>query len=585
MTFADPNKLFLIWLLPVLALVCWHGARRRRGILGTYAQPQLLKGLVPAALALRRRLRTVLVLAAVGLLITAMAGPQYGYHWKKVERRGVDLIIALDCSRSMLSQDIQPSRLARAKREIYDLLTMLEDDRVGLVAFSGTAFLQCPLTVDYNALHLFLNVLTPDYLPMGGTDLNAAVTTALDAFDPKSAADKAIILITDGENTGSQDPLEAARKAKEAGVRIFAIGIGSEEGVPVPKTEGGFQKDKDGKIILSRLDEHALSRMVLATDGAYTRSVAGDMDLESIYRDQIRGKMDTAVIESGRKQVWTQRFQWPLAAAVMLLFACLWIPAARALPAAALVLALLLPAPAVQAGDLQRGYKAYGRGEYHEALDFFAKGQLDNPEDPAVLYNMGNTYYKLGDYKAASQHYSQALKKAGPALKPELHYNLGNSAYRQGNLPEAVKQYETALGMAPDDQQAKENLAFVKQKLKQQKQQSGQNDQKKNSQGRNQQQGGGSGQQDQGNQQQNQANRSQSGNQPKPEPQKPRQADDKEKNQDKPEQAGKKNEPKKENQQAASPQPAEPNMLNRLKDEPGRALIPNYRSPSVEKDW
>ncbi|MEJ2653853.1 MAG: VWA domain-containing protein, partial [Acidihalobacter sp.] len=174
--------------------------------------------------------------------------------WQKIERRGVDIVIALDCSRSMLATDIQPDRLSRAKREIYDLLAMLEGDRVGLVAFSGTAFLQCPLTIDYQAFNLFLEVLTPDYLPVGGTDLAAALRTAQGAFDPKAASEKAVILITDGENTGPDDPLQAARDAQKAGIKLFCIGVGSNDGVPVPAAEGGFKKDAAGRIVMSHLD-------------------------------------------------------------------------------------------------------------------------------------------------------------------------------------------------------------------------------------------------------------------------------------------------------------------------------------------
>ena len=326
MSFQNPHMLFLVWVIPGLALAYWYGRRRRGKILEAFALRQGLARIIPQGLDRRRRWRAVLVLTACTLLVTAMAGPRYGFHWQEIERKGVDIVIALDCSRSMLASDIQPTRLDRAKRKIYDLLAMLQGDRVGLVAFSGTAFLQCPLTIDYTAFYLFLDVLTPDYLPLGGSDLAAAVNVSQQAFDPQSKADRAIILITDGENTGTGDPMKAAAAAQASGIKLFCIGVGSNDGVPIPALDGGFKKDARGQIVLSRLDEPLLTRMATGTGGAYVRSVAGDMDLEAVYIDQIRAQMDETTVESSRKKVWADRYQWPLTFAVMLLICSRWVP-------------------------------------------------------------------------------------------------------------------------------------------------------------------------------------------------------------------------------------------------------------------
>ena len=304
MKFARIDMLFLIWVLPVLLGLYLYGWRRRRRILNTFASARALDAITPAGLSSRRRRGAVLVLSASLLAIVAMTGPQYGFHWQKIERRGIDIIIALDCSRSMLASDIQPTRLDRAKREIFDLLNMLEGDRVGLVAFSGTAFLQCPLTIDYQAFNIFLDVLKPGYLPVGGSDLAAAIRTCRNAFDPETTTEKAIILITDGENTGPDDPLQAVQEIQKAGIKLFCIGVGSGDGVPIPARNGGFEKDGSGRIVMSRLDEPLLTRMALATGGSYVRSVAGDMDLDTIYHNQIRAHMNTAALKEGRRQVW-----------------------------------------------------------------------------------------------------------------------------------------------------------------------------------------------------------------------------------------------------------------------------------------
>ncbi|MBI5062620.1 MAG: VWA domain-containing protein [Desulfatitalea sp.] len=592
MNFARVGMLFLFWGVPFLLLAYLYGWRKRRLILERFADRRALMGLVPPGIDGRRRLRAILVLAAALLLVLALAGPQYGYQWQTVTRHGVDLIIALDCSRSMLAQDIQPTRLARAKREIVDLLAMLQGDRVGLVAFSGTAFLQCPLTIDYSAFDLFLNVLTPDYLPLGGTDLTAAVQSSLAAFNPQSTADKAIIVITDGEQTGRGDPEAAAQEAQKAGVKLFCIGVGSAEGVPVPMGGGGFQKDARGQIVMSRLDEALLTRMAVATGGTYVRSVAGDLDLETIYREHIRGEMAGVTEEGGRRQVWADRYQWPLGLAILLLMAALALPGAKAsttLAALALVL-LTIPAP-LQAGPLQEGYEAYQKGEYDQAVEKFLRGQLDDPDNPQVLYNLGSAYYKKGEYAAARNQYSQALSQADATLKSQLLYNLGNSAFRQGALEEAVKNYKAALQLAPEDSQAKENLAFAEEQLKQQQEQKQQQQQDQQEQKE---------QQQPEQQRQKQESSDSSGQSPQEKEEQPSAGPPPPHRtpagQPTPSEAARQpDEGARAEQSASQPQageekkrPAQPaaeQMLNRLKDEPGRALMPRYDKRPVEKDW
>lgn len=597
MKFLRIDMLFLIWVVPVLALAYFYGGRKRNRILKRFARKRTRKLVVPPGLETRRRWRASLVLLSVLFLVAALAGPLYGFKWRKIEQRGIDMIIALDCSRSMLATDIQPTRLDRAKREIYDLLSMLEGDRIGLAAFSGTAFLQCPLTLDYHAFYLFLDVLTPDYLPVGGTDLAAAVRTATDGFDPQSSAEKAIILITDGENTGPQDPMEAVREARESGITVFCIGVGSEQGVPVPAAEGGFAKDDNDQIVLSRLDEALLSRMATTTGGTYVRSVAGDMDLDTIYRDHIRAKMEQTLVEGGRKQVWANRFQWPLALAVLLLMAAYWIPAAKATRLTSIVLLLIIiPPVAAEAGPAREGYKAYQQGQYDQALKQFIDGQLKNPDNPELLYNIGNAYYKNSDFAAAEDHYRQSLQAADPELKPKLLYNLGNSAYRQGKLQEAVENYQAALDLTPDDTQARENLNFVQKQLEQQQQQKQQQQQSGQDQSRNQNQPSPDNGNQSGGQQQNQAQAPQGQQQgdQQPPPQSGSQADHQKEDQGGQQDQGEEEREEQQAQAAGEPErradrqqtpSAADQALRRLKDEPGRALMPNYRKRRVEKDW
>ncbi len=471
MTFFRTEMLFFIWAVPMVFLVIVYGMRRRRDIMRRFSSDHGLEAIVSDRVDGRRWIKGSLLMAAVLFSVLALAGPKYGYRWQEIHQRGVDLIIALDCSRSMTATDIQPNRLERAKREVFDLLAMLQGDRVGLVAFAGTAFLQCPLTLDYDAFDLFIGALSPDYLPVGGTDISAALETALEGFDSKSASDKAVILITDGEHTGTGDPLATAEKLKANEIKLFSIGVGGAEGVPIPEPDGGFKKDPADRIVLSRLDETTLIKMAGVTGGTYVRSVAGDMDLDAIYTTEIRGKMDAETLTSGRKQVWEDRFQWPLALAVICLVAELMLPVTRkAVITALLAGIMLLPVQPARANDTRDGIAAYEQGNFDRALKHFTDAQLKAPDKPENLYNVAGAYYKTGHFDAAVDHFEQVLETDDIQLKHDALYNLGNAEFRRGDAEAAISHYEAALAIDPDDRLSRENLSFVKKVLEQQQQ-------------------------------------------------------------------------------------------------------------------
>ena len=479
MTFFNTEMLFFIWAVPVLLLVIGYGMRRRREIMNRFASTHGLAVIAPDTVGGRRWIKGSLLMGTLLFTAVALAGPKYGYRWQEIHRQGVDIIIALDCSRSMTVADIQPTRLERAKREVFDLLAMLKGDRVGLVAFAGTAFLQCPLTLDYDAFNLFLNALSPDYLPVGGSDITGALETTLNSFDPKSTSDKAVILITDGENTSDGNPVKAAEMLKEKEIKLFCIGVGGSDGVPIPEPTGGFKKDRSGRIILSRLDENTLKKMAVVTGGTYVRSVAGDMDLDAIYTDEIRKKMELETLSSGRKQVWENRFQWPLALALLCLVAELMLPVIRKGLVLSLLAALvLLPLPSAEANDSREGIAAYEKGDFQQALKHFTDAQLNDPERPEMLYNVANSYYKTGNFEAAAEHYKQVLETDDAQLKQKALYNLGNAEFRRGDTDAAIGNYEAALSMDSEDRLAKENLEFVKKVLERRQQQASGDDRK-----------------------------------------------------------------------------------------------------------
>jgi Ca-activated chloride channel family protein len=610
MKFANIQMLFLIWAVPLLFLIFFYGMKRRQKILSRFSSARGLKSIVLGASPNRRWIKAALILCSLCFISLALSGPQYGYKWQEIERKGIDIIIAIDCSRSMLATDIKPTRLDRAKREVYDLLTMLQGDRAGLVAFAGTAFLQCPLTIDYQAFNLFLNSLSPDFLPLGGTDISGALLTALDGFDRKVNSEKAVILITDGENTGDEDPIEAAEEAKKADVKVFCIGVGSGEGVPIPDEQGSFKKDTSGSIILTKLDEDTLKKMAVITGGTYVRSVAGDMDLDAIYTKEIRGKMEAATLESGRKQIWEDRYQWLLAFAIIALIAELFLPSAKRTASVLGLLFLMIVNPPAYAGPAQEGFEAYKNGDYENALKLFIGAQLDDPDNPHILYNIGNAYYKTGEFDLAAKNFEQVLKTEDNSLKQKTFYNLGNANYKKGNLEDAIKNYEAALELDRNDSQAKQNLEFVKKVMAQKK------EEQKNQQGENKKDGD-SEEKDQPGDEKNQSGdqedeKDKSGDQKEGEKEEQSAKKDDKDGKDQPAQNyGKEMD---ENQQKEKPAPGEENkegeenaglaksdpsqdsenpedkkqaerMLNRLKDQPGKAMIPFYGKQKVEKDW
>ena len=317
-----PGLLWLLWLVPLLAIGGIVLSRQRQAHIRQLVEPETARRLLLGVQPGRRRSKAVLLLIAVTLLLISLAGLKIGFAWEEVRRQGVDIVVAIDVSDSMLVRDAEAvgelNRLERAKREVSDLLELLEGDRLGLVAFAGTAFLECPLTLDYGAAAIFLDSIAPDLIPVKGTALGEAIDAATQAFDPESTTGKAIILMTDGEDHQGE-ALAAAMRASEAGVRIFPIGIGRDEGAPIPDGRGGFRRDRSGDIILSRLDERALQKIALDTGGRYVRSVTGDVDLEQVYLQGIKATLEDQELGSSRQQRWKERFQWLVGAAMALL--------------------------------------------------------------------------------------------------------------------------------------------------------------------------------------------------------------------------------------------------------------------------
>lgn len=310
----------LLWLTALLPLLLLTGLmiRRRTKLLSRMAEQGLWSTLLPRHSAKRQRLKNVVRVLALGLAIVALSRPQWGFKWEEVKQRGLSIIVALDTSKSMLAQDIKPNRLQQAKWGVRDLLNELRGDRIGLVAFAGDAFLQCPATIDYAAFVMMLDDIYAGIVPVGGTDIFQALETSIESFEKaeESQADKVIILISDGEgHTG--DPLALLPKLKKEGIRIFAIGVGTKKGELI-QTSDGFVKDKAGNVVKSSLNEGMLERLAFETGGFYVRSAPGDFGLERVYQQGI-AELQREEREARMSKSWVERFQWFIAAALLLL--------------------------------------------------------------------------------------------------------------------------------------------------------------------------------------------------------------------------------------------------------------------------
>ncbi len=310
MRFGEPLYFYLLLLIPLLIGFFIWAEKKRKALSAKFVDASLLPRLVSPGVLKQRRTKAKLLIWSLVFFVIALAQPRWGFQWEDLKQKGVDIIIALDVSTSMRATDIKPSRLERAKHKVADLLSMLRGDRVGLVAFAGTSFLHCPLTLDYQAAEMFLNALDTDLVPLQGTALGHAIETSLQAFSTTERKSKAILLITDGEDHEGT-VLKAIQRAKKEGVKIFVIGIGRDEGVPVPDPNGGgFKRNPSGEIVLSKINEPLLEKIAVETGGAYVRSVLGNTDMQSIYLDQIQQSIEKKELKSSRRKRWTERFQW-----------------------------------------------------------------------------------------------------------------------------------------------------------------------------------------------------------------------------------------------------------------------------------
>ncbi|MBU0945417.1 MAG: VWA domain-containing protein [Proteobacteria bacterium] len=506
-TFAEPlwigvGVVFLVGLI----LLYREMQHRRKKELERFAASHLLTKLCKNVSSERRTVKKVLVIAAIGCCFLALARPQYGFKWVEVKRKGIDILFAVDTSKSMLAEDIRPNRLRRAKFAIMDFVSQLEGDRVGLLPFAGSAFCMCPLTIDYDAFESTLEALDTTIIPKGGTDLAAAITEAV-AVLSNEANHKILVFITDGENLEG-DALGAARAAAEKGMTIYTVGVGTREGELIPLTRNGktgFVKE-DGKFITSQLDETMLTQIAEATGGLYRPLGANGEGLQDIYKEKLSLVPKEELAEK-RHKVALERFVWPLGAAIVFLglefivsgrksrraFGISFIKTAgrRRKKAAALLLLLFL-FPTGQRAEASKGEDAYREGDYLTASQFYDERLKESPDDARLHFNYGTAAYKNNMFEEAVQAFNQALKSDDLALQQEAYYNRGNALFQRGNetrqtdpqhtmemWQQAVDSFDGALQLDSVNDDARYNLELVKRQLEELKKQQEEEDKNK----------------------------------------------------------------------------------------------------------
>lgn len=322
MRFAHPEYLHVLWFIPAFLIFFLWVSKLRQRDLERFGESHLVDNLSRTVSRRRQRMKMVLLLLALVFLGLAVARPQIGTHAVPVKAEGIDLIFALDTSASMLAEDIKPNRLERAKHEIAALMNKLRGDRVGIVIFAGTSFIQCPLTFDYSAAKLFLDAVDTNSISVPGTAIENAIFTSIKAFENSPAeTSKVIILLTDGEGHVG-DPMKAAEEAEKRGIKVYTIGIGSQKGEPIPmrNEQGdlvGYKKDRDGNVVMTKLDQLTLEKISVLTDGQFYRVSSGGIELEKIYGEISR--MEKTLRDTRLVMHYEEQYQYFVGIALLLI--------------------------------------------------------------------------------------------------------------------------------------------------------------------------------------------------------------------------------------------------------------------------
>ena len=494
--FADPIYLYLLVLIPVLALIRFLTYRNQKKRLRKFGDPKLLRELMPDVSRFRPVVKFWILLGALSLLIVMLARPQLGTKISNEQRVGIETIIAMDISNSMLAEDIVPSRLQRSKMMVENLVDHFTNDKIGLIVFAGDAFVQLPITSDYVSAKMFLSSIDPSMMATQGTDIARAIDMATHSFTQEEGIGKAIIVITDGEDHEG-GALEAAKAAKDAGMRVYVLGVGSPKGSPIPiPGTGDYMKDNTGNTVMSGLNEEMCRQVAQAGGGAYIH-----VENNSAAQDQLDNELDKLAKKETTSTVYSEfdeQFQAVAILALLLIIFEICIfdrrnPLLKRLSlfgskkkAAATVALLFVALTASAQADrhyIREGNKQFRVGDYAKAEVSYRKAVEKNPKNPQAAYNLGNALMAQKKDSAAVQQFEQSAKmETNPLRKSAAYHNMGVICQTHKMYGEAIEAYKNALRNNPNDDETRYNLVLCKHLKKKQDDKQKQNQQNKDDQ-------------------------------------------------------------------------------------------------------
>ncbi|MBO7457761.1 MAG: VWA domain-containing protein, partial [Paludibacteraceae bacterium] len=479
----------VLWLLPlvgVFVVAYWIYTRHKRRQLAEFGDPELMETLMPNASRVRPTVKFSIVMVALTLLIFAAARPQFGQSERTEKRQGIEAIVALDISNSMLAEDVAPNRLDRAKQMLSKLMDNMVNDKVGLVVFAGDAFVQLPITCDYVSAKMFLNSIKPELIKTQGTAIGQALSTSIRCFGEQSDASRAIILITDGENH-EDDAVAVAKRAKEEGIHVLVVGIGKPEGSPIPMPgTNNFRKDREGNVVVSRLNEDMCREIAQAGGGIYVRCDNTNTATKAIQKEL--DKLGTQEIETQVYTDYNEQFQSFALIALLLLVIDYFIfnrknkmitrldifgdSTRRHVITTLLILCSLSTFAQREAGDVRRGNKDYRKQNYTEAEVDYRRGLEKNKDSYEVHFNLGDALFKQDKYADAQTEFETAAKMLDKKSDKERYakamHNIGNCNFAQQQYDKAVAAYQESLRCNPKDNDTRYNLVKAMEMLQQQ---------------------------------------------------------------------------------------------------------------------
>ncbi len=489
--FEDPIYLYLLAVIPLLLFVRWMMVRQQKKRLRQFGDPELVRQLMPDVSRFRPLVKFGLLISALALLIVMLARPQMGTKISHEKRTGIETIICMDISNSMLAEDVTPSRLDRAKMMVENLVDHFSDDKIGLIVFAGDAFVQLPITSDYVSAKMFLSSIDPSMIATQGTDIAAAIKMASHSFTQQQGVGKAIIVITDGEDHEG-GALEAAKEAKERGMNTYVLGIGSPDGAPIPTGNGDYMKDNTGQTVMTGLNEMMCRELADAGSGAYihVENNSNAQDLLDNELDKLAKKEISSTIYSD----FDEQFQAVgiLALLLLIIEVCILeiknpllknISLFRRTKKVATVVLLLLVAVGAQAQSdrqlIRQGNKQFRMGNTSDAEISYRKSVEKNLRNPQANYNLGNALMaQRKDSLATSQFETAAKLETNPLRRAQAYHNMGVICQQHKMFKEAIEAYKEALRNNPTDDQTRYNLELCKRQMKQQNNQDDQNQDK-----------------------------------------------------------------------------------------------------------